>query len=661
MLAILAGVALVSCFAVRPADVPREAVPAPARPVVVPLPPPSQPVTAPKPAVSDPPAAVAPETAPDAAPAELLPSPGPPVPAPPTLPGLVRVGLATDLEVVRPACCLGAPRALSVGLDLPLAVGLEIAPAEQAAGLGSYRLQVAALRDPAQAQQLAQRLGQQLAQAADVVFDARSDLFKVHVGRYPERAGADAAKVLLARAGIAEAFVVHEDRGLAGAGFVLRTGGRTHEVQGRVLRIVGADGVVTWATHRYRGALVLYLNDRGKLNVINELPFEDYLRGVVPRELGPALYPELEALKAQAVAARTYALRNLGREFAAEGYDVCATPRCQVYGGRDAEHPLSDRAIAETAGEILVYRGAPIDALYSATCGGHTERVEAVFPERRAAYLRPVPCLESGTVRLQVAPPPGPAATLDGWLARRGESSDSEVRSELFLELRGDLLLTHGGGRRSGLRIGTGTALFAAGNAQVDTLRLAAGDPLRLYLLDGRLVAVVQDLPDGAPEGIAPPRQARHGPWTRFRDETGLRTVVSALYPGFELRELEVAARGASGRVSRLILHGDGGRQEMLEGLAVRFTLDVPDNWFELERVREPGRAGWMLRGRGWGHGVGLCQVGAFRMAQRGIAYRPILEHYYTDVRLERLEPDAALGAVRDATAGFAGRGRGAR
>ena len=455
--------------------------------------------------------------------------------------------------------------------------------------------------------------------------------------------------------------MVHEDRGLAGAGLVLRIGERTHEIEGRVLRIVGADGVVSWATHRYRGALVLYLNDRGKLNVINELPFEDYLRGVVPRELGPALYPELEALKAQAVAARTYALRNLGREFAAEGYDVCATPRCQVYGGRDAEHPLSDRAIAETAGQILLYRGAPIDALYSATCGGHTERVEAVFPERRAAYLRPVPCLESGMVRLQVAPPPSPAATLDAWLAGRGEpGSDSELRSELFLELRGDLLLTHGGGRRSGLRVGAGTALFAAGNAQVDSLRLAAGDPLRLYLLEGRLAAVVQDLPAGAPDGNGPPRQARHGPWTRFRDETGLRTVVSALYPGFELRELEVASRGASGRVSKLILHGDGGRQEMLEGLAVRFTLDVPDNWFELERVREPGRAGWTLRGRGWGHGVGLCQVGAFRMAQRGISYRPILEHYYTDISLERLETDTA-SVVRDATAGGVGPGHVAR
>ena len=83
---------------------------------------------------------------------------------------------------------------------------------------------------------------------------------------------------------------------------------------------------------RYRGRILVYLNDRGALNLINELPIEEYLRGVVPSEMGPELYNQLEALKAQAVAARTYTLRNLG-EFAREGYDICATPRCQVYGG----------------------------------------------------------------------------------------------------------------------------------------------------------------------------------------------------------------------------------------------------------------------------------------------------------------------------------------
>ncbi len=126
----------------------------------------------------------------------------------------------------------------------------------------------------------------------------------------------------------------------------------------------------------------------------------------MPRELGPGQYPEIEALKAQAVAARSYTLRNLGG-FAEEGYDVCGTPQCQVYGGMDLEHPLSDRAIAETAGEVLLFGGQPIEALYSATCGGHTENVEVVFPLKNAPYLRGVPCIEAGGARLHAAPSEG--------------------------------------------------------------------------------------------------------------------------------------------------------------------------------------------------------------------------------------------------------------
>ena len=112
---------------------------------------------------------------------------------------------------------------------------------------------------------------------------------------------------------------------------------------------------------------------------------------MVPAELGPEVWPRLEALKAQAVAARTYVVRNLG-QFEDEGFDLCATPRCQVYEGIDAEHPLSDRAIRSTSGEILVWEGRPINALFTATCGGHTEDAANVFAEERAPYLVGVPC-----------------------------------------------------------------------------------------------------------------------------------------------------------------------------------------------------------------------------------------------------------------------------
>ncbi|HKG14326.1 MAG TPA: SpoIID/LytB domain-containing protein, partial [Pyrinomonadaceae bacterium] len=146
----------------------------------------------------------------------------------------------------------------------------------------------------------------------------------------------------------------------------------------------------------YRGRLEVFANTHGSLTVVNVVTLEDYVRGVVPNELSPGGWPELEALKAQAVAARTYAVSNLGR-FAAEGYDLTPDTRSQVYGGRATEHPLTDRAVNETRGRVATYAGRPINALYTSTCGGRTEDAENIFGGEAPAYLRGRECaLESG-------------------------------------------------------------------------------------------------------------------------------------------------------------------------------------------------------------------------------------------------------------------------
>ena len=146
----------------------------------------------------------------------------------------------------------------------------------------------------------------------------------------------------------------------------------------------------------YRGDINLILNSRGRINVVNALPLEDYLRGVVPLELSPGVYPELEALKAQAVAARSYALAHLGRH-SADGFDLVDDTRDQVYGGLSAEREMTNRAIYETRGIAAVVqdgRGelAPIEALYTANCGGRTENNEEVFGGKPVSYLRAVAC-----------------------------------------------------------------------------------------------------------------------------------------------------------------------------------------------------------------------------------------------------------------------------
>lgn len=144
----------------------------------------------------------------------------------------------------------------------------------------------------------------------------------------------------------------------------------------------------------YRGRIEVFTNLRGNLTVVNELPLEDYVRGVVANELSPGGYPAIEALKAQAVAARTYALRNRG-QFMAQGFDVLPTTRSQVYRGLTSENPLSTRAVDETRGMIATYNGEPINALYTSTCGGRTENSENIFNDA-VPYLRGRECAAEG-------------------------------------------------------------------------------------------------------------------------------------------------------------------------------------------------------------------------------------------------------------------------
>lgn len=150
------------------------------------------------------------------------------------------------------------------------------------------------------------------------------------------------------------------------------------------------DAPVRFNDRPYRGRIEVFTNLRGSLTVVNELGLEDYVRGVVANELSPGGYPAIEALKAQAVAARTYALKNRG-QFMAEGFDLLPTTRSQVYRGLTSEQPLSTRAVDETRGIIATFAGEPINALYTSTCGGRTEDSENIFNDA-VPYLRGREC-----------------------------------------------------------------------------------------------------------------------------------------------------------------------------------------------------------------------------------------------------------------------------
>ena len=736
--------------------------------------PPAGPVEEPAPAgapAPPPPASEAAGLPPElTAPEAPLPLPDEPsAPAPPTWSAhvedgeiLVRVGLASDVVRYELPCCEGEVTVSVDGESVTLRPPLVIEPAATSVAAPERRLQVAALRDEGQAESLARSLEERTGWPGDVRFDASSGLYRVRVGRFATEPEVEAARRRVAGLGFGGAWPVQEGGELTEPALRVRSGESSFRVHGRWLVVKPSDpgedgGSLPVSTYdrsgRFRGRLLLFLNPRGSLNLINELPLEQYLRGVVPRELGPALYPRLEALKAQAVAARTYTLRHLG-EFAGEGFDICADPRCQVYGGQEAEHPLSDRAVEETAGEILLAGDEIIEALYSATCGGHTEDSRTVFPWLDASYLRGVPCPEGEAVRLagtvatgtpfpdglteRLVPGPRTAGEREALqerletLARtaglpatgdrlrsldRGEVR-RYVRSVFDLVLDPTLLIEPGTGVRgeayarptavrrvyrperdalagearelSGreaewLMLGLarvlglveeeqvrfrgveGGALEVSGGADdrapvrrlelpadlatfalvpgaphdeptAAELALLPGDALVLYHWRGRLAAVVRDGgPDAPRPDTHPARASRFRTWSRFRSDRELAARVAERYPGLGFRGLEVLERGVSGRVGRLRILGDGGRSEIVEGLAVRWTLDLPDTRFEALRANGPGsQSGWRFTGGGWGHGVGMCQIGAYVLAGRDLDYREILEHYYTGARLGR-------------------------
>lgn len=142
-----------------------------------------------------------------------------------------------------------------------------------------------------------------------------------------------------------------------------------------MLRLVPNGEFMRVNGRAFRGGVILK-KEGVHLAAVNEVEVEDYLRGVLPRELSPAW--DEEVLKAQAVVSRTYIMANIGR-FAKQGYDLTACENSQVYGGKDVEQASTDAAVSATAGEVIKYRGEIARVYFHADAAGHTESPEFVW------------------------------------------------------------------------------------------------------------------------------------------------------------------------------------------------------------------------------------------------------------------------------------------
>jgi len=141
-----------------------------------------------------------------------------------------------------------------------------------------------------------------------------------------------------------------------------------------------------WRERTWRGGLKVFAGPRGRITLVDRLPLETYLLGVVPGEIGGLTRDLVEAGRAQAIAARSYTLFYRGRR-ASEGFDLYGTVEDQVYGPVESERPLASDCVEQTRGRVALHDGQPIRANYCSTCGGVSAEVWEAWPAAPLPYL----------------------------------------------------------------------------------------------------------------------------------------------------------------------------------------------------------------------------------------------------------------------------------
>lgn len=296
-------------------------------------------------------------------------------------------------------------------------------------------------------------------------------------------------------------------------------------------------GAVAVNGKTYRGSLeVRKIN--GRIWVINIVNIEDYLRGVVPCEIGPVSTELIEAAKAQAVAARTYTYAHLD-QYREMGFDLYATIQDQVYGGMAVETDITNRAIQETRQQILVYKNKPIEAKYHSTCGGRTADFRDAWPGEAPPYLRSVRCR------------------------------------------------------------------YCKNSPHYEWKKIQSKDTF-IQNVRHRLKKIGIEIPQH--ELIRSFRIVRNRKSKRITTLIIVTNENSYVVPGYNIR----------------IVFGDTSDPGGL--LKSNFiTIKQKGNTVTIE-------------GKGYGHGVGMCQFGALEMARKRKNYRRILHHYYPGTRIKKIK-----------------------
>jgi stage II sporulation protein D len=303
----------------------------------------------------------------------------------------------------------------------------------------------------------------------------------------------------------------------------------------------------------YRGILEIYPKPGLGFQVVNRVTLEQYLGGVVPSEMVSS-WPAA-ALQVQAIVARTYVLSKLGRH-ESEGFDVCDSVHCEVYGGVGAENIHTNQAILKTAGEVLEVHGRILSVAFSAQCGGHTQ-------DYKEAWGADVP-----VVGVRDDEP--------------GENPDMDF-------------------------------------------------PLSPYSLE---TWIHEDRPSYC--RILGLKGYQNYRWVVVVPATDLSAKAPKLG---KIRRLVVEHRSSAGWADRLLVEGDLGSQELKGDVIRSFLGGIRSNliWIETQFNPQGWPEAFVIYGGGWGHGVGLCQVGTLGMVKQGKSVGDVLNHYFPLASLEKL------------------------
>ena len=315
-------------------------------------------------------------------------------------------------------------------------------PQENVAQKTVFQVQAVSLSNPENAAKVRNNLAEKLGVPVVVRMNPDTGTSQIRIGEFSTREEAQ-NYLPTVRQDYPDAFVVTGEAAAAGEGGGAGSGVSRGAGSGKtVVTISGANGFnMTNADgfriypasaaaflrvngKAYRGYLDVFLNKSGRLTLVNQLSIEDYLFGVVPAEMNPDTYNEFAALAAQAIAARTYALKNIGR-FRSDGFDLTNDTRTQVYGGVEAEKPMTNEIVRQTSGIVIYYDGKPIDAMFMSTCGGRTEDAGLVYGTTPVPYLQSVLCAvehdhdDEGVTLRGTHGMDGTFRSTDGFLANR--------------------------------------------------------------------------------------------------------------------------------------------------------------------------------------------------------------------------------------------------